>query len=131
MEVSEIDDKIIATAHWEYMTLRRLERKHEADKVLEKIHKNMDVIENHHYYKCLLMYKGENTAEALMKEARDMGELGLVTIGYGVANWYNYSGDIDRAAKILKEIVSVEGWAGFGYIAAEADLFNLGLELKK
>ena len=128
MKASEIDDKVIATAHWHYMTLRRLGKKAEADKVLEKISKDMDVIENHHYHKCLMMYKGENTPEALMKEARDMGDLGLVTIGYGVANWYHYNGEKKKAAEILREIISVEGWAGFGYIAAEADLYHMGLK---
>jgi tetratricopeptide (TPR) repeat protein len=127
MKASEIDDKVIATAHWYYMTLRRLGKKPEADKILEKIDASMDVIENYHYHKCLLMYKGENTPKALMKEAREMGDLGLVTIGYGVANWYNYSGEKEKAAEILREIVSVEGWAGFGYIAAEADLYHMGL----
>ena len=126
MKVSEIDDKIIATAHWYYMTLRRLGRKKEADKILDVIHADMDIIENIHYFKCLMMYKGENTPEALMQEARDMGDLGLVTIGYGVANWYHYSGEVEKAEKILNEIVSVEGWAGFGYIAAEADLYHMG-----
>lgn len=127
MKASEIDDKVIATAHWYYMTLRRLGKEAEAEKILEKITADMDVIENHHYHKCLMMYKGENTPEALMKEAYDMGDLGLVTTGYGVANWYNYNGDKKKAAKILRDIVAVEGWAGFGYIAAEADLYHMGL----
>ncbi len=127
MKVSEIDDKVIATAHWYYMTLRRLGRKPEADKILENITEDMDVIENHHYHKCLIMYKGKKNPEALMKEAYEMGDLGLVTTGYGVANWYNYTGEKDKAVKILRDIVAVEGWAGFGYIAAEADLYNMGL----
>lgn len=127
MKASEIDDKVIATAHWYYMTLRRLNRKDQAEKILEKITDDMDVIENHHYHKCLMMYKGENTPEEVMKEAYEMGALGLVTTGYGVANWYNYTGDEEKAAGILREIVSVEGWAGFGYIAAEADLYHMGL----
>ena len=127
MKASEIDDKVIATAHWYYMTLRRLNRKDQAEKILEKITDDMDVIENHHYHKCLMMYKGENTPEEVMKEAYEMGDLGLVTTGYGVANWYNYTGDEEKAAGILREIVSVEGWAGFGYIAAEADLYHMGL----
>ena len=126
MKASEIDDKVIATAHWYYMTLRRLGRETEADNILETITADMDVIENYHYHKCLMMYKGENTPEALMKEARDMGDLGLVTIGYGVANWYHYNGDIERATAILREITGAVGWAGFGYIAAEADLYHLG-----
>ena len=126
MNASEIDDKVIATAHWYYMTLRRLGRKQEADKILEKIDEDMDIIENHHYHKCLMMYKGENTPEILMKEARDMGDLGLVTIGYGVANWYHYNGETEEATEILREIIDVVGWAGFGYIAAETDLYHMG-----
>ena len=125
MKSSEIDDKVIATSHWYYMTLRRLGRKEEADKLLEKVHRDMDVIENHHYHMCLMMYKGDKTAEELMVKARDMGDLGLVTIGYGVANWYNYNCEGEKAIKLLKEIVSVEGWAGFGYIAAEVDLYHM------
>lgn len=127
MRASEIDDKVIATAHWYYMTLRRLDREAEAKKILENITEDMDVIENYHYHKCLMMYKGKNKPEALMKEAYEMGDLGLVTIGYGVANWYHYTGDEEKAADILREIVAVEGWAGFGYIAAEADLYHMGL----
>lgn len=127
MQVSEIDDKVIATAHWQYMTLRRLSMEKEAEKVLERIKAEMDVIENFHYYKCLLMYKGVMSAENLLKEARDLGDLGMVTIGYGVANWHNYNDNTDKAVEILREIISVEGWAGFGYIAAEADLYNMGL----
>ena len=125
MKASEIDDKVIATAHWYYMTLRRMGRKEEADKILEKVNEDMDVIENQHYHMCLMMYKGEKTPEELMTKAREMGDLGLVTIGYGVANWYYYTGEEKKAVKILKEIVSVEGWAGFGYIAAEADLYHM------
>ena len=127
MRASEIDDKVIATAHWYYMTLRRLDREAEAKKILENITEDMDVIENYHYHKCLMMYKGKNKPEALMKEAYEMGDLGLVTIGYGVANLYHYTGDEEKAADILREIVAVEGWAGFGYIAAEADLYHMGL----
>ena len=127
MRASEIDDKVIATAHWYYMTLRRLGREAEAKKILENITEDMDVIENYHYHKCLMMYKGKNKPEALMKEAYEMGDLGLVTIGYGVANWYHYTGNKEKAADILREIVAVEGWAGFGYIAAEADLYHMGL----
>lgn len=127
MQVSEIDDKVIATAHWQYMTLRRLFMEKEAEKVLERIKAEMDVIENFHYYKCLLMYKGVMSAENLLKEARELGDLGMVTIGYGVANWHNYNDNTDKAVEILREIISVEGWAGFGYIAAEADLYNMGL----
>lgn len=126
LKVSNIDDKYVATAHWAYMTLRLMGRKDEANKLLEKVHGEMDIIENHHYHNCLLMYKGEKTPEKLMDEARAQGDLGLVTTGYGVATWYRYNGQEKKAVEILRMILSVEGWAGFGYIAAESDLKRMG-----
>jgi hypothetical protein len=59
--------------------------------------------------------------------ARGQGALGLVTTGYGVANWYSYNGLKEKAAGVLREMLSLEGWTGFGYIAAEADLKRMGL----
>ncbi|MBN2335162.1 tetratricopeptide repeat protein [Candidatus Bathyarchaeota archaeon] len=128
LKVSEIDDKYVATAHWTYMTLRRLGRKGEAEKLLEKVGPEMDIIENQNYHDCLLMYKGQTTPEALMEKARGQGALGLVTTGYGVANWYGYTGQKDKAAGVLREILALDGWAGFGYIAAEADLKRMGFK---
>jgi tetratricopeptide (TPR) repeat protein len=126
MEVSKIPDKIVATSHWLYMTLRLLGKEREAADVLEPIEEGMDVIENQNYQDCLLMYKGRTDVEALMEKAREQGTLGLVTIGYGVANWYNYNGELGKAKAILEEILDTGSWAGFGYIAAEADLKRLG-----
>jgi len=127
LKVSDIDDKYVATAHWAYMTLRLLGRGEEAETLLARVSHEMDIIENHNYYDCLLMYKGETIPEALIEKARGQGARGLVTTGYGVASWYSYNGLKEKAAGILREILSLEGWAGFGYIAAEADLKRIGL----
>ena len=128
MAVSEIPDKRVATAHWLYMTLRRLGRVEEAEAALEGIDGEMDIIENQSYHDCLMMYLGEATPEVLLEEARGAGALGLVTTGYGVACWYLYSGLEERGVAVLREILASGAWAGFGYIAAEADLHRLGLE---
>ena len=81
----------VATAHWQYMTLRRLNRPEEAKKVLEPITATMDVFENTSYHKLLLMYKGETAADALLTAVK-AGGLDGATIGYGVANWHLYNG---------------------------------------
>ena len=39
---------------------------------------------------------------------------------FGLANWRFYSGDRDGAREILASILKGEGWASFGFIAAEA-----------
>jgi len=67
------------------------------------------------------LYKGKLTPEQLLEKARKHGSLGLSTIGYGVANWYYYNNQKDKAKIILEEILSLENWSSFGYIAAEVD----------
>ena len=41
---------------------------------------------------------------------------------FAVANWYNYNGDPVAAANLLVDMLAEDGWASFGFIAAEADL---------
>ncbi len=127
LKVSEIPDKLVATTHWIYMTLRLLERKEEAEDLLAPITEAMDIIENQHYHRLLLMYKGIVTPEQVMEEARELGPLAIATVGYGVGNWYLYNEREEKAVEVYNEILDTGGWSGFGYIAAEADLKWLSL----
>lgn len=123
MNFSKNPDMQVATAHWLYMTLRRLKRDDEARKVLEPIAPGMEIIENGSYYRLLLMYKGLEKPESLL-EASAGGTLDTVTIGYGVGNWLLYNGQRDQATALFKKIVeeNERQWPAFGYIAAEAEL---------
>ena len=127
MKVSEIVDKLVATTHWTYMTYRLLDRVEEAKELLAPITEEMDIIENQHYFRLLLMYKGLIQPEELMEEAHKQGALAVATVGYGVANWYLYNGNEEKATDVYNEVLDTAGWAGFGYIAAEADLKWLSL----
>jgi tetratricopeptide (TPR) repeat protein len=121
---SKNPDMLSATTHWQYMTLRRLNRAAEANALLAPITPAMEIIENGSYHKLLMMYKGASTPESLLGAAPG---LDAVTIGYGVANWHLYNGRRDQAAVMLREIVEKNAtqWPAFGYIAAEADLARI------
>ena len=123
MQHSKNADMQVATAHWQYMTLRRLNRVDDARKVLEPITASMDVFENGSYHKLLLMYKGEAAPLSSVKA----GGLDGATVGYGVANWHLYNGRSAEARKILDDIVEQNAtqWAAFGYIASEAELARM------
>lgn len=120
---SKNPDMLVATTHWLYMTLRRLDRPGEARQALEPISAEMEIIENTSYHRLLMLYKGATKPDALTSSLAD-GSLDAVTIGYGIANWHFYSGRRDQAFTAFREIVDKHQnqWPAFGYIAAEAEV---------
>ncbi len=123
LRVSKNPDALVATSHWLYMTLRRMNRAPDAAKVLEPIRVGMEIIENDGYYRLLLMYKGSVSPETLLAETlKQAGSAGSNSILYGIGNWHLYNGRRDEAQKIFRRMVSGDQWTSFGYIAAEADL---------
>lgn len=126
-EVSINDDLLCATDDWLYMTLRRLGLSAEAQRVLDEIKPEMSLIENQSYHRRLLFYKGLLPADSLLlvsghDEDRD---LALATQGYGVGNWYLYTGDSLRASTVFKQVTSGNYFSAFGFIAAETELARL------
>ena len=44
-------------------------------------------------------------------------------------DWFdNVVREVDKATSTYREILALEGWGGFGYIAAEADMYHLGIK---
>jgi tetratricopeptide (TPR) repeat protein len=125
-KVSKNADMLVATTHWLYMTLRRLGRESEAQKVIEPIKDNLDIIENVDYFKLVRLYQGKLKAEDLLKEIGADGSaantLSNASLGYGLGNWFFYNGEREKAAEIFRRITTGNQWASFGYIAAETDL---------
>lgn len=123
LKASKNPDMVAASSHWLYMILRRLDRKEEAYNILEPITADMDIIENQAYHKLLLFYKGEMTEEQLT--GGSLEDSSNAAVMYGLGNWYYYNGDPGKAEVIYKMILARNAWAGFGYIAAEADLSKM------
>lgn len=122
LESSNNDDMQVSDRHWLYMIFRRMNLPEEAASVLEPVHKEMNIIENTAYFNLLLFYKGELTIE----DVSGNGSSGSSEAAkYGVANWYHYNGNIEEAKKRYQKLLDSGNWAGFGYIAAEADLSRL------
>ena len=122
LEASKNDDMQVATRHWLYMILRKLEMPDEALAILEPIQKNMNIIENTAYHNLLLFYKGIFTEEGVIGD-NALGSSEAVL--YGIANWHFYNGNKDKAKIMFNQIVANGNWSGFGYIAAEADLSRM------
>ncbi|HEX9581147.1 MAG TPA: tetratricopeptide repeat protein [Gemmatimonadales bacterium] len=123
MAVSQNPDAQVATSHWLYMTLRRLDRPDEAGMVLTPISAGMPIIENTAYHRLLLMYQGLLPADSLYRPAGAEASLQDITTAYGVGNWHWYNQRRTEADQVLRAIQAGRSqWAAFGYIAAEAEL---------
>lgn len=125
--VSNNNDLFIATADWLYMALRRQSKLREAQTLLDSVRESLPIIENDSYYNRLQFYKGKRGVEEVLNpdpKSEDY-DLALATQGYGVANWYLYSGDSLKAKEIFSQIVGRKHFSSFGFIAAEADLARM------
>ena len=105
------------------MILRRMGNDAEAQGVLAGISSDMKIIENTSYHSLDLFYKGELSMSELIGDGEDSPAGAAVM--YGAANWYYYNGDVDKAREMYEALTSTSSWAGFGYIAAEADLASM------
>ena len=120
------DDRRVSTAHWLYMSLRRLGRDREAAEVLVPIRRDMNVIENDTYHRLLLLYKGEMPVDSVLSVG-PTGEMSVTdaTGAYGVGNWHLYNGRRAEAERVFRRILAGGQWGAFGYIAAEAELARM------
>ncbi len=122
MEFSDNNDLLTATSYWLYMTYKKIGNSKLADELLGKINNKMIVVENDAYLDLLLLFKGEKSADQLMKKAFPEEENLDPTRGYGIGNWYQQQGNTEKANEIFLKIMDSPYWDAFGYIAAEAEL---------
>jgi tetratricopeptide (TPR) repeat protein len=123
LKVSKNPDALVATTHWLYITLRRLNRTNEARRLLSNIDSGLEIIENDGYYQLLLMYKGLVTDKWLLEQAsKQQAGAASHSILYGIGNWHLSNGQRDEAMAIFKRILDTDQWTSFGFIAAEADM---------
>lgn len=129
LAASRNDKNIVGATDWLYNTYMRLNEQDKAQQLLEAITPDMDTDREHPYFRRVMLYKGVITPEELVDVNQDPAKtsVGDVTKMYGLANWYAYQGDKEKAMKLYEKIVQSEsGWPGFAYAAAEKELTYTG-----
>lgn len=117
---NENDDNIVSSAHWKYMTLRRMGLLEEAERLIKPINGSMDIIENISYFEICLFYKGILKEEWFEKKL-DGGSADDVFL-YGLGNWNLYhQKDTARAKEYFDNLFKNGNKASFAYLAAESD----------
>jgi len=127
LEASRNNKNIVGASDWLYNIYMRLDEKEKAQQLLDAITPDMDTDREHPYFRRVMLYKGVITPEELVDVNQDPAKtsVGDVTKMYGLANWYAYQGEKEKAMDLYKKIVqSKSGWPGFAYAAAEKELAN-------
>lgn len=129
LELSTKEDELIAVCDWYYMTELRLGDKGAAKKLLDNIHEDFDPGDNADYFRRLLMYKGVVKPEdVLSKDIAGMKPLDVVTLGFGLSNYYWYNGEKEKSNALIDRILEVgdssDCYVAFGYLAAKVDKTN-------
>ena len=114
------DDNRVSTTHWLYSIARRMGDEARANKALEAIATEMDIIENFSYHRFCLFYKGEIPLEEILADGGD--NPANAAVAYGVANWFFVEGESARAREMMQDLTSRSSWSAFGQVAAEVDL---------
>jgi tetratricopeptide (TPR) repeat protein len=123
IKLSQNPDMYVATANWYYITLRKLKKNREADKLLASISPEIKLIENKDYLTILLLYKQKTNADSLKQQIMSgANTLSNASAGFGLGNYFLLNGDTETAKQIFSQIISGNQWSSFGYIAAEAEL---------
>jgi len=128
LEMTHTDELMVAIVDWYWMTLMRLGKKEEADKLLNLVNEDTDPGENLSYKRRVLMYKGLIKPEELISfEGAEFPDLEMATQGYGLSNYYYLAGELEKSNEILKEILARDTfWSAFGYLAALVDFEKRG-----
>ena len=114
------DDNIVSGGHWLYMILSRQGKTKAADAAIEKVHKEMDIIENSSYHKMCLFYKGLLTEKDIQSDDPSSSSSNVLT--YGLGNWYLYAQqDTAKSKQLYQQLLETGNKYSFAYLAAESD----------
>ncbi len=119
-----VNQSLVGASDWLYMALRRNGEHEAAEAVIAAIPVDLDTNQEHPYFKRMLMYKGELTAEDLVDIEKPAGEwTGFdVTAGYGIANYLALEGDAASADMILRKIVQTPYWNSWAFVVSDREL---------
>ena len=101
LEASTTDDMRVATSHWLWMTLRRLDRTEAATAVLEPITPKMTLYENFDYHRLLLMYRGRGRPRR-RSSRRTPTRSAAPPSALGWGTWHLVNGRADEARQAFE-----------------------------
>jgi tetratricopeptide (TPR) repeat protein len=128
-ERASSEQELVSTVDWLWMTLMRLDKREEAQELLDHIPETLNPGENSSYFERVMLYKGLRKIEDFYEfKGAQSPEIELANQGYGIATYLFFCNKVEESNALLLKIIKncPKQWA-FGYRAAEVDLKSRGL----
>lgn len=132
---AEAFEKSLATAYagndkagasdWLYNSYMRAGEKEKAAAVAKPFTADFDIAnKDYPYYRRLLLFNGVIQPSELVDENKALADMTLndMTKLYGLANYYRYAGDTQKAKALYEKVLQSNQWPGFAYACAELDV---------
>lgn len=130
-ELTDADPELIAVTDWYYMTLKRLGNDEEAAKILGAHHRPHESGREHRLLCASADVQGlEEAGRAAVHRPEEVTALELITMGFGIANYFLQNGQPDKAYDLMERVVKAgdenDCYFAFAYLASKVDLTNKG-----
>src|SRR5579859_1493757 len=119
-------NEIVGTTDWLYNAYQRNGQRMKAEKLLTTITPDFNADHEQAYFRRIMLYKGvirptEMVDETMSPEKMNVQE---VTRLYGLANWYAFLGNKEKAGELYTKVIQSASWPAFAYLASEVELLK-------
>jgi tetratricopeptide (TPR) repeat protein len=119
-------NEIAGTTDWLYNSYQRNGQKKVAQELLEAITPDFKADHEQAYFRRIMLYKGVIKPDELVDENASPEKLNIqdVTKLYGLANWYQFQGNKEKAKELYARIIQSNSWPAFAFLAAETEMLK-------
>ncbi len=119
-------NEIVGTTDWLYNAYQRNGEKNKAEQLLTTITLDFKTDQDQAYFRRVMLYKGVIKPNELVNEALPIEKMSIqeVTKLYGLANWYGFQGNKQKAKELYAKITQSTSWPAFAYLASEIELLE-------
>lgn len=114
------DELKVCVTHWFYLTYQKIGNEKAANDLLLPITRKTKAIYNSEYLNLLMVYKGLYEPATVLSYAENEDKSINPVLGYGIANWYLFKGEIEKPTRILDLVLQSHSWDCLEYIATES-----------
>jgi len=126
LKEAHVANEIVGTTDWLYNSYQRNGQKKEAQELLTSITPDFSADHEQAYFRRIMLYKGVIKPNELVDETVSPEKLNIqdVTKLYGLANWYSFQGNREKAKELYGKIIQSNSWPAFAYLASEVELLR-------